>query len=163
MSHVVGLRTVAILEIAKGLLVALIGLWLISLLHRGIDIAGIAHKILHVLHVDPVWHLSRVFLGAARRLKDMNLMAVAAVAEVYSAMRFLEGYGLWKGRVWAQWLALVSGMIYVPLELNEVLRRPTALRFAVLFVNLAVVVYMAYVRVQSKAERSQPACDGRSG
>jgi uncharacterized membrane protein (DUF2068 family) len=148
---VAGLRAVAVLELSKGVLVALLGFGLISLSHHGRDLGEIAQNLLYALHISPVRHVSRAFLAAATRLNDLNLMAVAAGAAVYSIMRFAEGYGLWKGRVWAQWVALVSGMVYLPLEVREVLRRPTPVRLAVFLVNVAIVLYMAYMRIPSKS------------
>jgi uncharacterized membrane protein (DUF2068 family) len=148
---VAGLRAVASLELSKGVLVALLGFGLISLSHHDEDLGEIAHNLLYALHISPVRHVSRAFLAVATRLKDVNLMLVAAGAAVYSIMRFTEGYGLWRGRVWAQWLALVSGMVYLPLEVHAVLRRPTPVRFAIFLVNVAIVLYMAYIRLPSKS------------
>lgn len=152
---VAGLRAVAILELSKGVLVALLGFGLISLSHHGQDLVEIAQNLLYALHISPVRHVSRAFLAAARRLNDVNLMAVAAGAAVYSILRFTEAYGLWKVRVWAQWVALVSGMVYLPLEVQKVLHRPTPVRLAVLLVNVAIVLYMAYMRIQVRFHAKQ--------
>jgi uncharacterized membrane protein (DUF2068 family) len=57
---------------------------------------------------------------------------------------------LWKERAWAEWLALVSGAIYLPFEIYELARRPDWIRLVIFLVNLAVVVYMAYLRMQAR-------------
>lgn len=144
------LRSVAILELAKGLLVVLVGLGLLSLSHCGLDFAGIAGSLLGVLHLNPERHVFKVFLKAAAQLGDTNLAIVAVGAGVYSAMRFVESYGLWKQRVWAEWLALVSGASYLPLEIYELSRRATAAKWALFLLNLVVVLYMAFLRVQDR-------------
>lgn len=57
---------------------------------------------------------------------------------------------MWKERAWAEWLALVSGAIYLPFEIYELARRPDWIRLVIFLVNLAVVVYMAYLRMQAR-------------
>jgi uncharacterized membrane protein (DUF2068 family) len=148
------LRSVAILELVKGLLVLLVGLGLLSLSHRGLDFAGIAGSLLRVLHFNRQRHLSEVFLNAAR-FGDANLVSVAIGLGVYSAMRFVESYGLWKQRVWAEWLALVSGAIYLPLEIYELSRRANVAKWAVFLLNLVIVLYMVYLRVQDRPARDR--------
>jgi len=49
---------------------------------------------------------------------------IALVAAIYVTLRFIEAYGLWYIRPWAEWLAIASGTIYVPFEALDLLRRP---------------------------------------
>ena len=77
-------------------------------------------------------------------MADAKLWAVAAVAVAYASLRFTEAYGLWKARAWAEWIALISGALYLPFEIYKVFHRPNPFHFTVLGLNLAVVIYMAY-------------------
>ena len=156
-SHLAGLRTVAALECTKGLLVAVLGCGLISLSRHDVDFADLALSLLYGLHISPVQHLSQAFLDAAARLDDANLKLVAVGAAAYSMLRFLEAYGLWNGRVWAEWFALVSGAAYLPLEIYGLFRRSTPVRWVVLAVNVLIVLYMAYIRIQARMARSEVA------
>jgi uncharacterized membrane protein (DUF2068 family) len=149
-----GLRAVATLEFSKGLLVVLVGLGLISLSRSALGIEDIAENLLYVLHVNPDWHLSQIFLNATARLNDMNMVKVAVVAAAYSSLRFIESYGLWRARVWAEWVALLSGVIYLPLEIHHLIRKPGAVAWAVLIINVVIVAYMAYLRLKSHNERT---------
>jgi uncharacterized membrane protein (DUF2068 family) len=81
------------------------------------------------------------------KMNDSRIMAFAAFAGLYATVRFIEAYGLWRLRAWAEWFAIVSGSIYVPIEIYEVIQHATWLRIAVLIVNLAIVAYLVYVRV----------------
>lgn len=56
----------------------------------------------------------------------------------------VEAYGLWRGRAWAQVLAAGSGAIYLPFELDELLRRPGLPSAGLLGLNLAIVAFMVY-------------------
>jgi uncharacterized membrane protein (DUF2068 family) len=153
-SHLKGVRTVGMFEIAKGLLILLAGFGLLSVAHSSIYVEDIAVNLLYVLHISPDRHISEVFLRAAARLDDVNARTVAMGAAAYSVVRFIEGYGLWKGRVWAEWFAIVSGSIYIPLEIYELFRGQTIVRWALFLLNVAVVAYMAWVRYQSWNRRS---------
>jgi uncharacterized membrane protein (DUF2068 family) len=73
---------------------------------------------------------------------DGWLWALALGSLLYASLRFAEAYGLWRGKAWAEWLAAISGAIYVPFEVVELAKRVTALRTASLLVNLLVVGYM---------------------
>jgi uncharacterized membrane protein (DUF2068 family) len=72
------------------------------------------------------------------------LLAVAAC--LYATLRFIEAYGLWRARAWAQWLAIVSGSVYLPFEIYELASRPDFLRGVVLTFNVAIVAYLLCLR-----------------
>jgi uncharacterized membrane protein (DUF2068 family) len=140
------LRAVASLELAKGLLVLAAGCSILFLLHK--DTYQVAENLLQVLHISPDHHLAHIFLRMANSLTDRKLWGVAAFAVIYSALRFVEAYGLWKARGWAEWIALISGTLYVPFELRELVRRISLFHISLLVINMAIVAYMVYLRSQ---------------
>jgi uncharacterized membrane protein (DUF2068 family) len=142
------LRAVASVEFFKGLVVLLAGFGVLSLVHR--DAWDVAESFLEWLHISPDAHYAQVFLNLADQVTDTKLWFVALGALAYSTLRFIEAYGLWKELAWAEWLALVSGAIYLPFEIYELARRPDWLRLGILVVNLVVVLYMAYLRIQAR-------------
>jgi uncharacterized membrane protein (DUF2068 family) len=139
------LRAVASFEIGKGLVVLLAGCGVLWLLHR--DTSEVAEALLRLLHISPDHRVARIFLTWADSLTDRKLWAVAGAALTYSTLRFVEAYGLWKARAWAEWIALISGALYLPFEVRELIRRPSLFHLTLLLVNLAVVLYMAYLRL----------------
>ena len=148
------LRAVASLELAKGLVVLLLGFGAVSLVHK--DAWDTAEALLRFLHVDPDRHrYAQVFLNLADNITDAKLWAVAGGALAYSIVRFIEAYGLWRERTWAEWFALISGSLYVPFEAFELVRRPTPIHLGVLLVNLAIVFYMLYLRLSARAEHAR--------
>jgi uncharacterized membrane protein (DUF2068 family) len=145
------LRAVASLELAKGLIVLLLGFGAVSLVHK--DAWDVAEAVLRFLHVNPDHHRSaQVFLNLADNVTDKKLWLVAAGAAAYSIVRFIEAYGLWRARTWAEWFALISGALYVPFEAYELVRRTTPIHVAVLLINLAIVFYMLYLRLTARKE-----------
>lgn len=132
----------------KGLVVLLAGFGVLSLVHR--DAWDVAESFLEWLHISPDTHYAQVFLNLADQVTDKKIWAVAIGALAYSTLRFIEAYGLWGARSWAEWLALVSGAIYLPFEIVELARRPDWIRLTILLINLAVVSYMAFLRMQAR-------------
>jgi len=136
-------RIVAAVEAAKGALVLVAGLGLFELLHR--DVQAIAERIVEHFHLNPASRTPRILLDAAGALTDERLAVLAMGAIAYSTARFIEAYGLWRERRWAEWFAVVAGGLYIPIELYELVRRVTWIRFGLLAVNVAIVVYLARV------------------
>jgi uncharacterized membrane protein (DUF2068 family) len=151
---VVGLRTVAALEAAKGLLVMATGFGLLSLLHH--DVQGAAESVVRHLHLNPARYYPRVFLEAAAHVTDRRLWLLAAGAVAYAAVRGVEAYGLWRVRAWAQWFAILSGGLYLPVEIFALVSHATALRAIIFLINVGVVGYVCYVRLIGLPEHGNP-------
>jgi len=139
-----GLRVVAIFEASKGILVLLVGLGVISVVHHSAQDAGEA--LVQHLHLNFLREHPRILIYAATHLDDAHLRLLAGIALVYSAIRFIEAYGLWQMRNWAEWFAIVSGGIYLPLELYELVHHVTALKAVILLVNAGIVAYLVCFR-----------------
>jgi uncharacterized membrane protein (DUF2068 family) len=146
-----GVRAVAALEAAKGVLVLAAGLGLLSLLHR--DVQHFGDRIVHHFHLDPAKHYPHIFLKAAENLTDGRIMLLAAGAATYAVLRLVEAYGLWRDRRWAEWLSALSGAIYIPFEIAHLRHHPTWLSLSALVVNVLVVLLMCAVLWRSKGRR----------
>jgi uncharacterized membrane protein (DUF2068 family) len=160
-----GVRSIAILEAAKGLLVLIAGFGLLSLLHH--DLQSLAEHLVRLSHLNPARHYPRIFIEVATRTSDARLKSLAFLAFAYSSVRFLEAYGLWHMRPWAEWFAIISGSIYLPIELFEFFKKPTALRGAVFIINLIIVLYLGYIRFiairERKKEKTVPIAESVKG
>jgi len=151
--HHRGLRTVAIIEATKGVLVLLAAFGFFEIIRHNIDLDAVAGNLLYFFHVNSNLRISHVVMRLAGRMMDADVLTVLTIATVYSSLRFIESYGLWRQRVWAEWLAIVSGAIYLPYELYKLVQRPTAIHWAILLINIVVVAYIAWVRWDDIQER----------
>lgn len=136
------------MEALKGVIVLLAATGLLAFVHE--DLNDLAARLVEHSHLNPASKYPHIFLDAVAHLQQPRLIGLAAGAGAYSAIRLIEAYGLFWGRAWAEWLAAFSGGLYVPLELMELFREPSALGVAVLAVNLAVVAVMAWALVQRR-------------
>src|SRR5579862_4966894 len=137
------LRGIATLEVMKGMIVLLAAVGILLMVRRE-DPWYIADGLLRLLHISPDHHFAQVFLDWADSLTNAKIWTVAAAALSYPVLRFIEAYGLWYARAWAEWIALISGALYLPFEIYKLVHRQSLFHVAVLLINLAVVFYMAY-------------------
>ena len=150
------LQTVATIEFFKGIFVTLMGICALLLVHK--DAWLYAESLLAVFHVSTDRRIAQMFLDLADNVTDAKLWAAARLAFAYSMLRFVEAYGLWRCRTWAEWLAAVSGTLLLPLEVRELFRRVTLLRSGLLIANVAIVLYMVYLILANRREHKKAAC-----
>jgi len=145
-----GLGAVAIFESAKGLLVLVLAVILI--VYRD-HIEDLAADLLYHLHIGFDQRWAQALLHGASDLTDKRIWSVAAVGLAYAAVRFTEAWGLWHRRVWAEWFALLSGALYLPIEIIKVAEHWHWEAITILVVNLAIVFYMLEIRVREMRGR----------
>jgi uncharacterized membrane protein (DUF2068 family) len=134
------LRMIAGLEAVKGLLalVAASGLLLLT----PDDVQDVAGRLVEHLHLDPATHYPSVFLNFAGRATPEWMRFVALGAFVYAGFRIAESIGLWRDKAWAEWLGVVTGLIYVPFEILAFVKRPGPEPVVALLVNIGIVWYL---------------------
>ena len=142
-AHKGALRAVALFEAFKGVLALAAGWGVLALFHG--DAQRFADALVGRLHLNPAKNTPRVFLQLLENISNSQLWLLAGFAAMYATLRFIEAYGLWRGRRWAEWLAALSGGIYVPVEIYELTRGVSWIKVAALLLNAAVVAYMCYM------------------
>jgi len=147
----VGLRAVATFEAGKGLLVLILLILLLAVHNR---IEDYAEDLLYHLHIDFDRNFAQRFLQGASRLSDSPLWTVAIAATLYAMVRFIEAWGLWNRRVWAEWFALLSGALYLPWELMKVAERVTWEHLGILAANIVIILYMLSIRISASRNKT---------
>jgi uncharacterized membrane protein (DUF2068 family) len=152
-----GLRGVALFEAAKGGLAILAAAWIITLRHK--DMKEVAESLLEwlhkALHVNPDRHFFQLIQRSVGGLTHRGLHLIAALIFAYAVIRFVEASGLWLGKEWAEWFALISGAAYMPFEIYELARRPTWFKGGILAINALIVLYLAWLLRDSYRRRKQ--------
>lgn len=151
------LRAVASFEFLKGIFVFLMGILALALVHKNVWL--IAETLLAAFHINTDRRSAQMFLNFADNITDARLWAVARIAFAYTVLRFAEAYGLWHERTWAEWVALVSGALLMPIEIRELLRGLTWIRGGMFLGNVAVILYMLHVILSNRRARESPASD----
>ena len=146
-----GLRTVAIFEFAKGLVVLVAGLGLLSLVHR--DAQRVAEEIVTLLHLNPAHRYPRIFIDFASNLTDARLWFLSVAALIYATVRFVETFGLWHERPWAEWFAVIGAGLYLPVELYHLYEQPGIISVCLPLINIGIVVYLAFLLAANARRR----------
>ncbi len=136
-----GIKGIAFFEASKGVLVIVAGFSLLAMIHQNWQ--AFAGQLVGHLHLNAAKHIPEIFSKAIENLTDSRLLLLAVLALLYSIMRFIEAYGLWFAKRWAQWFALFSGGIYLPVELYQLVKNFSWITIIFVLVNLMVVLFMA--------------------
>jgi uncharacterized membrane protein (DUF2068 family) len=147
----VALRSIALFEAAKGALAFAAGCGLISLRHTDLHSAVDAFLLRH--GIDPETHYRRLFIESVARATHQHEAQIAAVAFVYVLIRFAEAYGLWRERHWAEWFAVISAGLYLPLELVHFALRPRAFTAGIILLNIVLIYYLGKLLARQRAQR----------
>ncbi len=148
------IKTVALFEAFKGAVVLVAGSGLLLLIHT--DVHAAAARLIEHWHLNPASRYPQIFLEAAANLHDSRLLLLAAGAALYALVRFVEAWGLYGEKAWAEVLAAVSGGIYVPFEMVELLRRPSWHGALLLMLNLVIVALMVGLLLQRRKRGGHP-------
>jgi uncharacterized membrane protein (DUF2068 family) len=135
------IRFIALLETIKGILVLLAGFGVIGLING--DAQRVAEKLVQHFHLNPASRFPRIFIEVANHENDSTLWLLACAALAYSGLRFIEAFGLWRQRRWAEWFGIVTGSAYIPIEIYELLRSVTWPKVTLLCVNTICVICLS--------------------
>lgn len=149
------LRTIALYKLVK-VIILLLAAWGEVQLHDSTLVARIlswASARPHGLEHDLVTRALVWFSG----LSESRVHQVRLITLTYAAVFSVEGIGLWMRRRWAEWLTVVITASLIPLELWELIHKPSLGASAVLLANCLIVGYLYWhVSTHRKSEAAAP-------
>jgi uncharacterized membrane protein (DUF2068 family) len=151
--HHFGLRGVAVFEAAKGVTALLLSIILLTVRHK--DIQEIARQMLAAVHVNPDRRFYHDIMQAAGKVTSHGIWLFVFGVVVYAIVRFVEAGGLWREREWAEWFALLSGAMYLPWEIYELVRHANIWKWLVLVANIVIVLYLLGLRIEANRRRKR--------
>jgi uncharacterized membrane protein (DUF2068 family) len=153
------LRAIALYKLVK-VIILLLAAWGEVQLHD----ATLSAKILswaaarpRGLEHDLVTHALSWFSG----LSESRVHALRLITLTYAGVFAIEGIGLWMQRRWAEWLTVVITASLIPLELWELIHKPSLGAVAVLLANCLIVGYL-YWHVSMRQKPSPALLDTSS-
>jgi uncharacterized membrane protein (DUF2068 family) len=94
-----------------------------------------------------------------------NLYLLGAAIAAYAGLEGVEAVGLWYGKRWAEYLTFVATIVFIPYEIDELIKSVTALKVLAFVINVAIAVYLLYakrlfgLRGGGKVERAEREAD----
>ena len=145
------LRTIALYKLVKVLL-------LLALAYGEVRLsdASLAAKLVNWASARPLGlehDVATRFLEWFSGLSESRVHALRIVTLAYAAVFATEGIGLWLQRRWAEWLTVIVTASLIPLEVWEMIFRPTVGKALVLVANTAIVIYLAWHVRRSRRKR----------
>jgi len=134
------LKLIALFRWAKAIVLIGAGLGALHLLRPGAA-AALRHWAMQLPHAAQNRFLLRA-LGTITHLPTNKIEWVAAALFAYAALFGVEGFGLWLGKRWGEWLTVIATTSFIPFEIYELVRHATLLRGAFLAANVAIVIYL---------------------
>jgi uncharacterized membrane protein (DUF2068 family) len=141
------LKTIAVFEFSKGVVVLTAGFGVLSLLNAKIQAKF--EDFIGQFNYIPHGKITSIIYEAITHPRNSFLLMVASFAILYSALRFAEGYGLWHEAKWAEWIGLISSLIYLPYEIYDLAVHPGILPVIFIIINL-IVIYVLYINIRVK-------------
>jgi uncharacterized membrane protein (DUF2068 family) len=138
-----GLKTIACLKILRGSIAIAIGSSLFSIYLNFEVFDWAEHATLKSIATkDPLLQILFSWLAS---ITGEQLLHIAILVCAMGILRWVEAVGIWFNQSWAEWLAVFSGLIYIPFEVNELIYRFSWMMVLILLINILVVAYLAYV------------------
>lgn len=131
------LRSLAIFEAIKGLLGLALGVGFLGMINH--HTAHALTKFAGFLYLNPARDYPKIFARFEAKFDHPKLFALGALT--FGAVRFAEAYGLWSGRRWAEWLALISSALILPIEIYEFCLGSWKAG-TIFIVNVAIVLFL---------------------
>jgi uncharacterized membrane protein (DUF2068 family) len=150
------LRTIAVYKFLK-VIILLLAVWGEVQLHDSTLVARMLSWLSarpHGLEHDLVTRGIVWFSG----LSEQRVHQVRLITLTYAAVFAVEGTGLWMQLRWAEWLTVIITASLVPLELWELIHKPSLGASLVLLANCLIVGYL-YWHVSTHHKPAPPLLD----
>jgi uncharacterized membrane protein (DUF2068 family) len=95
------------------------------------------------LELDPRSGFLHRIVEHLHRLTSSEVKIIGVAALGYGVLELVEGVGLWLDRLWAEYLTVIATSLLVPLEIYELVRKPSLLKAGGIVVNVLIVLYLA--------------------
>jgi uncharacterized membrane protein (DUF2068 family) len=139
-SHNTLLRLIAVFKLFKATLLIMVAVGALKLLHR--DVGETVQHWVEASGLNPNGRFITTAIEKASSLSPERIKALSLGSIVYAALFLTEGIGLWLLKRWAEWFTIIITSSLVPVEIYEIHRHPTPLKFAVLVINVVIVAYL---------------------
>jgi uncharacterized membrane protein (DUF2068 family) len=134
------LKLIAGERFVRGILLLAAGTYLLT--HQSKDFGKLAERVLRAVSLDPRRPFFHRIVDYLHNLHASEIKVAALFALGYGVLELVEGTGLWLDKLWAEYLTVIATSLLLPLELYELVRKPTALKAGGIAVNVAIVVYL---------------------
>jgi len=106
------------------------------------DLPAEYHKALHFLRLNPERRFWADLALRVGNLTEAKVLWTALGTLIYSSFSGVEGVGMMFRAGWAGWLAIGESAFFIPIEVFELIHRPSWLVLVILALNVFFVWYL---------------------
>jgi uncharacterized membrane protein (DUF2068 family) len=142
-----GLRVIASYKLIKAVAEIGLGVVLISLGTAGVadDLQRVLHRVAH--HATEAWSIA-LCARLLRVLTARRVLILAWASICDGVLSAFEGWALRRGHAWSRWFIVGATSFALPFEIVALVRHTHLGRFALLLVNVAIVLYLVRERLR---------------
>jgi uncharacterized membrane protein (DUF2068 family) len=146
------LLAIAVLKLGKSAVLVALGV-------AALSVARNAHTLVQLRHVmaelgfGPYNRLVNRAFSAVTGIDHRRLAVIGIATFVYAAVFLIEGVGLLLRKRWAEYLTTIITGSFVPLEVYELIHKPSVLKVVGIAVNVLIVLYLV---LRLWRERAKP-------
>ncbi len=137
------LRLIAVERIVRGILLFAAGIYL--LFHLTSDFGRLSERVIRAIELDPRRPFLHRIVDYLHHLHASQVRVLALGALGYGVLELVEGTGLWLDQLWAEYLTVIATSLLIPVEVYELVHRPSVWKAGGLIVNVAIVAYLVHV------------------
>jgi uncharacterized membrane protein (DUF2068 family) len=134
------LRIIILLKFVKAALLISLSITAFALAHS--DLRAYAFDLVSWLGIDPAGPRVGHFLAGISGLTPHRVQAIGAGAAVMACVMAIEGWGLHRRRIWAEWLTIIVTTSLVPIEVYELIAHASLGKVLALGANVLIVIYL---------------------
>ncbi|HUS32278.1 MAG TPA: DUF2127 domain-containing protein [Kofleriaceae bacterium] len=135
-----GLRVIIVWKAIKAVLLFALGIAAFALVHS--DVAKLGTELIAWLGIDAGRPTVQHVLAKLAGLTPHRISVIGIGAIIYACVLALEGWGLHRRYLWADWLTVIVTSSLIPLEIYELFKHPSVGKVIALVVNVAIVMYL---------------------
>jgi uncharacterized membrane protein (DUF2068 family) len=156
-----GLRLIAAAKLVKGVTLSFLSLGIFDLIHK--DLASEALRFVQLARISPENRFVVLLLDKLCLVEPSTLVRLGVLSALYASILLVEGFGLWIGAAWAEYMVVISTGVFVPEECLAAFQHFTWFRISILLINTAILFYVVHlvwnrykIRKSEKAQAADP-------
>ena len=135
-----GLYAIIAFKLVKGGLLLALALGVYSLI--GDDLTAALESVLRALRIDPEREFFEALGARLAHVTPATIGWVATGTLLYALLSLVEAVGLMFRWSWAGWMVIGESAFFIPIEIHHLMEGFAPVLFAVLLVNVMIVVYL---------------------
>lgn len=137
-----GLLLIGVLKLLKALALFVVGVGLLSLLHR--DAAAAVRHWIGFFRLDVHARLIEELIAKVAGVDQHTMRRLGIGTLSYASVFAVEGVGLLLQKAWAEYMTTGVTISFLPIEIYELVAHPSITKALVMLINVAVVIYLVF-------------------